>query len=450
MNRRRFLKLSAAAVGSGLLARSRAVAGSLPSEAEAFLDDLQRRAFRFFWEQTDSETGIVRGAAHADGSYFLPRDKQNGSNMVTGFGLAALCIAAERGWVDRKLARDRAARTLATCANHTPDVRGWSYHWVNLLNGRRDGPIGVHAGGSEISSVDQAFLLAGALTVREYFRGDAEISRLANSLYARVDFPWMLAPGTLQLSHGWMPGRGFFHSNWSQYSEATLLYLLAIASPTHPIPPQAWYAWQRNRTDYGPFHFVGDQPLFTYQYSHAFVDYRGRREADGRGIDWFANSVTGTRAHRQFCLDLAGEFHDYSPDLWGITTSASDRGYVSWGGPPREGPIDGTVVPCAPGGSLMFAPDICLPALLRMRERFGDRIYHRYGFADAFNPLTGWVSKIVQGLDVGITLLAAENLRTGNLWRWFMLAPEIQRALALARIVPATAAGPTAPAGDTP
>lgn len=431
MNRRRFLQVSSAFLGSTLFGYP----GSAPGEADSFLDDLARRGFRFFEEQSNPRTGLVRGACRAEGPPLTAARQQNGSVAVTGFGLAAWCLAADRGWVDRRRARDHVARTLAFFDEEVPNVRGWHYHWLNLATGRRDGPIGSGpgVGGSEISSVDEAFFIAGAIAAREYFRGDVEIARRVQSLYERIDFPWMLEPSRLVLRHGWMPESGFFPEAWDKYSEASLLYLLAIASPTHPIPPQAWYAWKRNVTTYGPYRFVGDQPLFTYQYSHAFVDFRGRRDQDGRGVNWFQNSQTATRAHRQFCLDLRPEFPDYAGNLWGITTSDSMHGYVSWGGPPREPGIDGTIVPCAAGGSLMFTPDICIPDLMHMRARFGDRIYDRYGFVDAFNPLKNWVSDVIQGLDVGITLLACENLRTGNLWRWFMRAPEIQRALRLAR-----------------
>jgi hypothetical protein len=168
------------------------------------------------------------------------------------------------------------------------------------------------------------------------------------------------------------------------------------------------------------------------QYSHAWVDFRGLREDWYPYTDYFENSVKATRAHRQFCLDLAREFPaSYSTDVWGITASDFAGGYTAWGGPPRHPDIDGTVVPCAAGGSLMFAPDICVPALRTMREKFGDRVYGRYGFADAFNPNTGWVGPDVIGIDQGVTLLAAENLRDRLVWRHFMKNPEITRALDL-------------------
>src|SRR5205085_7220229 len=147
--------------------------------------------------------------------------------------------------------------------------------------------------------------------------------------------------------------------------------------------------------------------------------------------DYFANSIAATRAHRQFCIDLAREFPAYNENVWGISASDSAKGYVAWGGPPRSPDIDGTVVPYASAGSLMFTPDISMPAVRTMYERYGKTTYGPYGFTDAFNPNNGWVNPDVIGIDVGITLLSAENLRTGNIWRWFMRNPEIPHALQL-------------------
>lgn len=175
-------------------------------------------------------------------------------------------------------------------------------------------------------------------------------------------------------------------------------------------------------------------PLFVHQYAHAWVDFRGWRETPPPAtpaVDWFANSVTATRAHKAFCLSLSSEFPGYSEHVWGITASDSRKGYVAWGGPPRHDAIDGSVVPAAVAGSLMFTPDITVPALREMRRRFGDRAFGRYGFADAFHPTDGWVNPDVIGIDLGITLLSAENLRTGRVWHWFMRNPDVRRGLDL-------------------
>jgi len=178
--------------------------------------------------------------------------------------------------------------------------------------------------------------------------------------------------------------------------------------------------------------YIGTSLLWTYQYPFGWADFRGRHEKRAPHTDWFANAQTATRAHRIFCLDLKKEFPGYYEDIWGITSSESKSGYKAWGGPPRRGSIDGSVVPCAAAGSLMLTPDIALPDVKAMKQRYGDKIWTKYGFADAFNPNTGWVSPDLIGIDAGITLLSAENLRTGNVWKWFMQNPEMVRAMELA------------------
>jgi hypothetical protein len=253
------------------------------------------------------------------------------------------------------------------------------------------------------------------------------------------------------LSHGWKPETGFLNPRWDTYSEDTILYLLAIGSPAHSISPRSWYAIWKDRYRYAGhayFTTIG-VPLFMHQYSHAWVDYRGRREARGDRIDYFENSVQATLAHRKFCINLAHKFPGYGPDVWGITASDSAKGYLAWGGPPEDPDIDGSVVPSAAGGSLMFTPELAVRALRAMRDKYGEKIYGRYGFVDAFNPNNGWVNPDVIGIDQGIMLLSAENARTGNVWRWFMKNREIPLAMqrvGLVRSNPVrTGVGKTAP-----
>lgn len=394
----------------------------LSASDEEFLEDLSRRSFQYFLEQTDDRTGLVLDRARTDGSIHDENHRNTASIAATGFGLTALCIAAERNWITRETARERIMKTLRFFAGEVPHTRGWFYHWMDWRSGERRWQ-------SEVSSIDTALLLAGVLTARGYFRNDREINRLATLIYNRVDFRWMLAGHPTLLSHGWKPETGFLKPRWDNYSEQMILYLLAIGSPTYPITPRAWRAWSRARITYAGYTYITGGPLFIHQYAHAWIDFRARRESWYPYTNYFINSVLATRAHKAFCLSLAAEFPGYAENVWGITASDSPKGYVAWGGPPRDPAIDGTVVPSAAGGSLMFAPDITLPALRTMRERFGERIYGRYGFVDAFNPTTGWTGPDVIGISVGITLLSAENLRTGNVWRWFMRNREIGRAM---------------------
>ncbi|MBV8807942.1 MAG: hypothetical protein JO033_04650 [Acidobacteriaceae bacterium] len=296
-----------------------------------------------------------------------------------------------------------------------------------------DANTGARRLNSEISSVDSALLLAGALTAQGYFSNDREIRLLAKQIFERVDFVWMLNGSPLILTHGVNPGSGFLKSRWVAYSEASILYLMAIGSPRHPIPADSWYAWLRPQVKYQDWKFISGGPLFTHQYAHAWVDFRHQKDGDPSYIDYFENSQIATYAHRDFCISLQSQYSGYGPNMWGITVSDGPGGYVSWGGPPYNGPINGTLVPCAAAGSVMFAPEICVPVLQQMREVYGDKIYGRYGFADSFNPNWKdeklWVDQDVIGIDVGISLLSIENAVTGNVWRWFMANQYVRNAM---------------------
>ena len=411
------------AIGFGSLQSAQAAARFSATD-EQFLEDLERRSFRYFWDQADPKTGLVPDRARMDASP-LDQDHQNvGSIAATGFALTALCIGSERHWIAANEARERARNTLRFFAREAFQEHGWFYHWLDTKTGQR-------RWNSEVSSIDTALLLGGVLTARQYFHDDREIGELAALIYDRVDFRWMLNGHALLLSHGWKPETGFLKPRWDTLSEDTILYVLAIGSPKHGISPGSWYALWRDRYRYeGHEYFTTiGVPLFMHQYAHAWIDYRGRRETAGDHIDYFKNSINATLAHRAFCMNLSHKFSGYGPNIWGITASDSAKGYLAWGGPPLDPAIDGTVVPAAAGGSLMFTPELSLAALREMREKFGERIYGRYGFVDAFNPNTGWIDSDVIGINVGIILLSAENARSENVWRWFMRNAEMLRAL---------------------
>src|SRR5215213_675209 len=396
--------------------------------AQSFIDDLQQRSFRYFWEQADPQTGLVPDRARMDGSSLDATHQNVASIAATGFGLTSLCIAADRAWISKAEALERARNTLRFFDARAFQQRGWFYHWLDVKTGER-------RWNSEVSSIDTALLLAGVLTVRQCFRDDREIVQSATRIYQRVDFRWMLNGHQLLLSHGWKPESGFLRARWDTYSEDTILYVLAIGSPTHPISPASWYALWRDRYRYeGHSYFTTiGVPLFMHQYAHGWIDYRDRREMKGDRIDYFQNSIAATLAHRAFCINLSHDFPAFGPDIWGITASDSAKGYLAWGGPPRDPDIDGTIVPSAAGGSLMFTP-----ALETMHSKYGKKIYGKYGFVDAFNPQTAWTDTDVIGINAGIILLSAENMRTGNIWRWFMANREILRALTKVGLVSGT------------
>jgi hypothetical protein len=233
--------------------------------------------------------------------------------------------------------------------------------------------------------------------------------------------------GADTLSHGWKPKTGFLKWRWDTYAEHMMLYLLAIGSPTHGIPADSWAAWKRPiYRFFGETYISADAPLFIHQYAHAWVDFRNRRDSYA---DYFQNSVQATRAHMKFCVDLSRRFPRYSEQLWGISASDSSHGYAVWGGPPAMGPIDGSVVPSAAAGSLPFLSNGCLAVLHNIRENYGKRCWKRYGFVDAFNPNTSWTGPDVIGINVGISMLMAANLKSEFVWRTFMKASEIASAM---------------------
>jgi hypothetical protein len=417
-SRRQFVCSIAAAAGA--VPRARAFA-SLSLADEAFLEDLSRRAFLYFWEQADAKTGLTLDRTRNSGERTAGVSEEVASLASTGFALTALSIGYFREWRTPAEIRERVRATLRHLCYEQQHERGWYYHFVERHSGER-------AWKSELSTIDTALLVAGALTAQQCFDDDAEIVRIAQEIYERVDFTWMLDRASKCLRMGWKPESGFLRAIWGEYRENLILYVLAVGSALHSIPVSSWYAFRRDPVVFKDYRFVGAGPLFTHQFSHAWLDLQGWHDGTPLELDYFANSVVATLAHRDFCLSLRSTFPGYSEDVWGVTPSDSDIGYLGWGGFSRHD-LDGTVVPCAAGGSLMFTPRLSLAALRAMRDRFGLHVYGRYGFSDAFHPVSLWVNPDVVGIDLGITLLSAENLRTRSVWTWFSRQPSIRRAM---------------------
>ncbi|MGA7340438.1 MAG: glucoamylase family protein [Terracidiphilus sp.] len=393
---------------------------SLSPQDDQFLDGIEHGCFLFFWEQSNPPTGLTKDRCNVR----APDTTTAASIASTGFGLTAICIGEKRGFVSYAEARLRVIQCLSFLWHKLPTHRGFFYHFANIDTGER-------IWDSEVSSVDTAILLCGILTCREHFH-DETISQLAHAIFDRVDWTW-LSEDTALLSHGWTPELGFIPSRWDFYSELMMMYLLGLGSSSHPLNSDAWFAWNRTIFEYDGLRYIGSfAPLFVHQYSQAWFDFRGKRD---RYADYFQNSVIATDVHRRFCVELNTQFSDYSNALWGITASDSVRGYVVWGGPPAMGPIDGTVVPCAAGGSLPFLPQATMRVLRTIHDRYPNALC-RYGFVDAFNPLTDWYDSDVIGIDTGITMLMAENARTGFVWETFMKNPEAQRGMEIAGFKP--------------
>jgi hypothetical protein len=410
-----------------LLAFGRESAGA--QEMSALLDTLQHTAFRFFWDEANPATGLIKDRSAAG----VPS-----SIASVGFGLTAIGIGADHGWVSRAAARDRVHTTLRTlwtapqgaAASGTAGYRGLFFHFLDLATAHR-------AWSSELSTIDTGLLLAGIVYAREYFDGpdsiETAIRSLADSLYYRMDWKFMnnFNPGLLM---GWNPGTQFAgYTEWTGYNEAMIMYILAIGSPTRPADPagwtQRWTAYYRLENHYGQT-YVAFAPLFGHQYSHCWIDFRGMRDAYMRnaGFDYFENSRRATYAARAYCADNPGGFAGYSDSLWGLTACDGPNGYKARGGPPAEND-DGTIAPTAAISSLPFAPDIVQPFIRNLWNSYRTQLWGPYGFRDAFNLQAGWFGPDVIGIDQGPIILMIENYRTGRVWERFMRNADVQRGL---------------------
>ena len=387
--------------------------GLVSDEDDQFLDELERATFQYFWEQTNPKTGLVKDRCNVRGN----ETETVASIAATGFGLTAMCIGDRRGFVPRAAALERVRAALRSLWGRLPHHRGFYFHWANIATGER-------VWDAEVSSVDTAILLCGVLACREYFWLQ-DVQELADEIFNRVEWTW-LSEDTSLLNHGWTPEVGFLPNRWDYYSELMMMYLRGLGSESYPLPKEAWTAWKRLKFEYDGQRYIGSfAPLFVHQYSQAWFDFRGKRDSYA---DYFQNSAIATDVHRRFCLELGKQFPSYSDDLWGITASDSMQGYVAWGGPPMTGPIDGTIVPSASAGSLPFLPQPVIRVLRTIRQRY-PAAWSKYGFVDAFNPLKNWYDSDVIGIDAGITLLMAENLRTGFVWESFMKADEARKGM---------------------
>jgi hypothetical protein len=402
---------------------------------EAFLDLVQRTAFDYFWYEVNPHNGLIRDRSI---------DTSPSNIAAVGFGLSAYTVAIDRGWISREAARERVRTTLAFFFNSPqgPEAdatgyKGFYYRFLDLQSGRR-------TWSAELSTVDTALLLGGVLHVQQYFDQDnaaeAEIRALAEALYHRVDWQWMQVRQP-KIGHGWKPEEGFLPYDWSGYSEAMILYLLALGSPTFPVHATAWEAWTSTyawETHYGHT-FVVFPPLFGHQYTHTWIDFRGLQDAfmRGKGIDYFENSRRATLANRAYAIANPQGWQDYDENVWGITASDIPMDYTARGAAPALND-DGTVAPTAPGGSFAFTPQMSLVALRHMYDAYRTQLWGPYGFKDAFNPSANWFSSSYLGIDQGPIVLMIENARSGRIWNVTMRSTAIQRGLQQAGFIPAS------------
>jgi hypothetical protein len=405
----RFICLCAAACVVCVSAAGLAQAKDLSDgRTQAFLKKVAKDSFRYFWHEANPNNGLIKDSSDP----YSPC-----SVAAVGFGLTAICIGESHGWITRDQAYRRVLKTLIALRDFVQHERGFFYHFVNMYDGKR-------AWLCEASSIDTAIAVAGALYAGEYFKG-TEAEKIAGQIYRRVDWKWMLN-GKSILCMGWKPEAGFLPHYWDSYSELILLYALAIGSPTHPIPKTCWEQWERPLADTkaGKVVYCTTGSIFTYQYSHAWIDFRKLIDED---VNYYDNSIKATILNRAFCIKKSKDFRTYGKDSWGLTASYGPWGYKGYGAKPGRPVHDGTVAPCAAAGSLPFAPRITIRALKHMYRQYKDSLYGRYGFFDAYNLDQNWWCDKYLGIDQGITVLMIENYLYGSVWTYFMKIPCIRK-----------------------
>ena len=402
------------------------------------LRKLEANTFRYFWEETNAGTGLI-----ADNT---TDDQVPCSIAGVGMALACIAVGAERGFVSRARAVERVLVTLRFLSNAPqgpdPDAsgyRGFFYHFLDMGTGRR-------AWRCELSTMDTAILMAGALTAAAYFdrktAAERELRGLAEALYRRVDWRWAQNGGAT-VSHGWKPETGFLRYRWQGYNEALLLYVLGLGSPTHPLPARSYRAWTstyRWRKIYG-FELLHGSALFMHQLSHQWIDFRGIRDAFMRrhDSDYFENSRRATFVNQEYAIRNPKGFRGYGEFAWGITASNGPGpatrgrrrflGYEARGVP--FGPDDGTFAPWAVAASLPFTPELVLATLRHCSSAF-PKMENQYGLVCSLNPSfgsSGWISKNHFAIDQGPVVMAIENYTTGLVWRLLQNCPAVVRGL---------------------
>lgn len=371
-----------------------------PPSIEDVIEWEMRAAFDFFWEQANTTPGSP--------GYGLIRDRYPGSEGIAsiasvGFGLTAYVIGVEKGYITRDQACERVDGTLDTFLALDRE-HGFYFHFLDMQTGKR-------AWNSEVSNIDTSILLMGVLTAGQYCGGGTQAK--AEEIYAGVDWPWFVDPDRNMFYMGYRPEEGF-GGHWDFYAEQLMLYILAAGSPTHPIDPSVYYAFTRHSAKYGegqPFIHSWFGSIFTYQFTHAWIDFRGLTDAEG--VNWFDNSVEATLAHYNYAVAMDEKYLGLGPLAWGLTACDSPHGYEGrYGAPPsgydyKQHLVDDTIAPAGAIGSIIFLPDEVQQAMIYYYS-FED-LKGPYGFLDAFNLTEEWFASDVIGIDKGVSLLMLAN-----------------------------------------
>ena len=422
--------------------------GSSPAQTPiaAILDTIQHTAFNYFWYQANPANGLIKDRSTASSPCSIASE---------GFGLSAICIGVDHGWVSRTAARDRVLTALKTFW-YGPQGSGDGYTGnFGLFYHMLDMNTATRSPGSELSTIDTGLLLAGIVDAKQYFDGtdslETSLRAYADSIYLRMQWSYMRGPYPFGLALGWMPGTGFNgYGEWMGYSEASIMYILAMGSPSssYRLTQYGWLIWTSTYPwfTYAGYQYVEFPPLFGHQYSQCWLDLRSINDdkMTSLGLTYFENSRRATLAQRAYARTNPLGWSGYSDSLWGLTASDAPTGYAARGAPPAQDD-DGTITPTAPISSIPFAPDSVIPVIRNLWEHYRAQLWTPYGFRDALNLSANWYDTDIIGIDQGPEIIMIENYLNGRVWKRFMQNADVQRGLAAANFVPVTSVGAVAP-----
>jgi len=398
-------------------------------------DSVQRQTFRYFWEGAEPQSGLARERIHMDGDY-----PQQDQDVITsgggGFGVMAILAGIERGYISRLQGLERMERIVAFLQKADRYHGAWP-HWWHGPTGKTK-PFSKKDDGGDL--VETSFMLQGLLCARQYFReGTAREKKLASAidtLWREVDFNWYRNGKNVLYWH-WSPNYGWeMNFAVTGYNECLIMYVLAAASPTHPVPPEVYHeGWARGgriRDSVTAFGYTlalahnGAReyggPLFWSHYSFLGLDPRGLKD---RYADYWEHNRAHTLINRAWCVENPKRFKGYGPQSWGLTASYSPKGYA--GHAPGMERDRGVIAPTAALSSFPYTPKESMEAMMHW---FGKKeLWGAYGFYDAFSDTESWYPQRYLAIDQGPVVVMMENYRSGLLWKLFMSCPEVQAGL---------------------
>jgi hypothetical protein len=384
------------------------------------LTDISRRAFDFFWKESPAPYYFTRDRApnFADKK---PREKSPASIAAVGYALSSNAIGASHGWVSRKAALNRSIAQVEAVLNKAPASKGWFYHFFDTDTGER-------MWNCELSTIDTSLLINGLMVAEGYFKSP-KLTKLANQVYARIDWNYMLTDGGTKpdekfFTMGYRPESGFIPARWNDYNELMHLYVAAYAL-WPDMPKDSWDKWARNPVEYKGIKLLRGGPLFLHQMAQGFYDFSGRR--DRLGYDYWVAGRNGTLAQRQYCIDNPKNFAGYSANIWGLSACDVPDGYGAQGAP-VDVTDNGTLAPVSATASVLYTPKESMDATEEFVTKY-PASYGKYGFVTGMNPSKNWYAQDVIGIDLGQAQLNIENYLNGNPHKWMMSQPRVKKAM---------------------